>query len=151
MGRKKMGILKKTINLEHPDNVANGIKSDTRSILYSLVALKEAIILEKNYQAPRNIMTGIQFDFASYPDTGIFDPDKKEYRFKDRLIVQFEYTKENKVTGNKYEIFYIDTVPGFDRRPNPFAKAFNTGDKGQLCPPNCPPPPDDEQPFIGKR
>ncbi|MBS1575681.1 MAG: hypothetical protein JST09_10300 [Bacteroidetes bacterium] len=136
-------------NADDNNKIDEKTLSDTRSVSYKYSDFTEFLCDEVNYQ---NTMPNIKVKikkikicFAAYPITGIgSSPNypRDEDNFKNRLIIQFEYIKNN-------NSFYIDDAPGFSRRHRTTVLMYNklSGkkfdidkgfDTGNLCPPNCP-------------
>ena len=123
------------------ENYTGQTLSDTRSLSYLYSDFKDFITTEREFQDTSSTepITGIDLCFAAYPDTGI-GCNYYGYPltdFKNRLLLQFEFTKKRGATD---EIFYIDDLGGFENRSRDGLcnKVSLGGDNGQLCPPNCP-------------
>ncbi len=145
---EKMKVLLQTFNGNEEENRFQGkTPSDTRSILYRMEDFLEFLMAESKYQKTTHgiDMTGIRIDFASHTEEGIPDvagcPSPK-YKYKNRLILQFEYTQ--KVENDNYKVFYIRENEGREKQcPFNFRKNqadLVTADNGQICPANCPKP-----------
>lgn len=142
--KEKCPVLLSTIDLHakenYPNNDITNQPSDTRVICYSLHNINRVLQDEVEYQLKNGNkinVTGIQVNFAAYPDEGICINGVNNL-YKNRLILQFEFTRKK---GNKQKVFYIDDQPGFQSRPKDkdptdcnILPAF---DNGQLCPPTC--------------
>ena len=139
----KMDELVKTIDPTNTiENYYDGKLSDTRSILYCVSNIKE-YLNEREYQKEKGvILTGIKIDFASYTNKGHVACNENKTKYKNRLIIQFEYVKKNK--KGEDEIFDIDDQ---HEGRQPQCNTLNllkgkekilTADNGLLCPANCP-------------
>lgn len=140
---EKMKIL--TGNIPHTnDNLFNGTVSDTRSIKYTQDDFDQLLIEIRYQRDTLNIpVSGIQAFFAAYNSAGDYVTGK----FKNRLLVQFEFMK--KIAGAD-QVFYIEETP----RPSSFKRTKKnlkpqsllnnlsidrmfSEDNGQLCPTFC--------------
>jgi hypothetical protein len=138
---EKLSQLHNTIYKNDPDNQSNNPESDTRSVVYHWANVLQLVDTEANYQIDTNhiALNGIQIDFAAYNDDG-----NKNGKYKNRLIIQFEFTKLN-ISGQSEE-YYIEDTKDFKFRSNPLrpepnlVEPYITNDNGQLCPPanGCP-------------
>ncbi|HEY5368916.1 MAG TPA: hypothetical protein VIJ75_07985 [Hanamia sp.] len=137
-----MQELDKTIK-DAPENESNGVPSDTKSCFYRLSDFKEFLDSEIVHQDSIGVsITGIQINFCSNDSNGITCNGKSHF-YKDRLILQFEYTHKKGL--NNYDVFYIEDNPDdFKHRQkqtpicSTLARHVLTSDNALLCPDNCP-------------
>ena len=117
--------------------------SDTKSVNFTKKQFEENFTEEFAYQECMNkdTVTGIRVNFASFTKDGKLVDG--ETHFRKRLVVLFEYLIRDAAGKNK--ILYIDEQPDIsERRKRPVRiLEREASDNGQLCPPNCPPPPPD--------
>ncbi len=152
-----MPSLVKTINKKdlenYPDAQTKNGLSDTQTILYSGDNIDEAFKTERCYQLTNHgiTITGLKISFSSFDKKGKI-PGRDPYRHKKRLLIQFQYVKNDHevfslqdqedykcrldLTYNKLNMFNKKVLSHRDKEK--FLKA-NYLDNGQLCPPtNCP-------------
>lgn len=128
--------LYQTLIANDSDNLYGGKYTDTKTTTYSLKNFIEFLDTESTYQKSKgNYFTAISIDFCSYPMNGITCNGKTHY--KNRLILQFEYTRKSATSANSYEVLYIDDEG--ENRIIPPCKELDikTSDNGQLCPTYC--------------